>query len=320
MIWSAIGPTQPSLFGSGFGVVHAQSAGPHFTDWSVPVPVSELNTTASESPNSISRDGLSLYINFVNPVTPTAGEDIYVAHRDDANSEWGSPVIVPNVNSNKNDRHAFISPDGHWLYFASNRTGGLNNSYDIYVSWRQQVKDDQGWETPTRLSVVNTTGFDVGPRLFGDESIQLYFSSNPFANAQPADIYRSVLGPDGFGTPVSVSELNSAFHEGACYLRKDGREIYFPRTEGIVQNVMNSTRESTDALWAAPEYVFDRSLIGDPAITFITNPVLSWDALTLYIGVYQTGVNNGNADIYVSHREKLRGNATSGRGELSDRR
>lgn len=289
--------------------VRAQGAGPHFTSWSVPVPVSELNTTASESPNSISRDGLSLYINFVNPATST-GEDIYVSHRDDVDSPWGAPVIVPNINSPKNDRHAFVSPDGHWLYFASNRTGGLNNSYDLYVSWRRHVNDDSGWETPTRLPDVNTNGFDVGPRLFEDEFgvTQLYFSSNPFANAQPADIYRSVLGPNGFETPVSVSELNSAFHEGACYLRKDGREIYFPRTEGPVQNVMYSTRETTDTVWAAPEYVFDRSLIGDPSVTFITNPVLSWDGLTLYVGVYQTGVNNGNADIYVSHRKKLRGN------------
>jgi hypothetical protein len=70
---------------------------------------------------------------------------------------------------------------------------------------------------------------------------------------------------------------------------------------------MVSTRTSTDALWAPPQYVFDRSLIGDPAITFITNPVLSWDGMTLYVGVYQTGVNNGNADIYVSYRQKVRG-------------
>lgn len=297
------------LLGPGFGSAQAQSFGPHFTNWSVPVPIAELNTTGSESPNSISRDGLSLYINFLDTSTSPANEDIYVARRDDVYSSWGTPVIVPNVNSNKNDRHAFVSPDGHWLYFASNRTGGLNNSYDIYVSWRQHVKDDEGWETPVRLPVVNTNGFDVGPRLFEDEFgvVQLYFSSNPAANAQPADIYSSVLGPYGFETPVAVPELNSTFHEGACYLRKDGREIYFPRTEGTVQNVMVSTRVSTDALWAAPEYVFDRSLIGDPAITFITNPVLSWDGLTLYIGVYQTGVNNGYADIYVAYREKIKG-------------
>lgn len=292
-----------------FGSANAQSAGPHYTDWSVPVPIAELNTTGSESPNSISRDGLSLYINFLDATTTPPNEDIYVAYRDDVDSPWGEPVIVPNVNSIRNDRHAFISPDGHWLYFASNRTGGLGNSYDIYVSWRRHVKDDQGWETPTRLPVVNTSGFDVGPRLFEDEFgvVQLYFSSNPAANSQPVDIYRSVLGQYGFETPVTVPELNSTFHEGACYLRKDGREIYFPRTEGTVQNVMYSTRESTDAVWDAPEYVFDRSLIGDPAITFITNPVLSWDGLTIYIGVYQTGVNNGNADIYVSHREKISG-------------
>ena len=288
--------------------IRAQSGGPYYTDWSVPVPITELNTTASESPNSISRDGLNLYINYVNPSTGTM-EDIYVSHRADVDSPWGMPVIVPNVNSSRNDRHAFISPDGHRLYFASNRTGSLNNSYDIYVSWREHVKDDDGWQTPSRLPVVNTTGFDVGPRLFEDEYgvVQLYFSSNPFANAQPADIFRSALGIDGFETPVSVSELNSIFHEGACYLRKDGREIYFPRTEGVVQNVMVSTRMSTDALWAPPQYVFDRSTIGDPAITFVTNPVLSWDGLTLYIGVYQTGVNNGNADIYVSYREKRKG-------------
>jgi hypothetical protein len=285
----------------------AKSQGPYFTDWSVPVPVTELNTTFSESPNSISRDGLSLYINYMNPATGT-GEDIYIAKRPDTDSSWGTPVKVPNINSNNNDRHGFISPDGHWLYFASNRPGGLGG-YDIYVSWRKHVNDDNGWQTPVNLAAVNSTGFEVGPRIFEDESgvTHLYFNHAP-SPSTIADIYTSVLGPNGFEPPAAVSELNTTWHEGASYLRKDGREIYFPRTESGVQNVMTSTRSSIYDFWLPPVYVFDRSLIGDPAITFITNPVLSWDAKTLYIGVFQTGVDNGNANIYVSYREKAQGN------------
>lgn len=298
-----------------FGVVAfvvsvASGQGPKFTVWTTPVIVSELSTPGSDSPNSVSKDGLSLYLNHFEANYPAGtGEDIYVSHRSDKTSPWETAARLPDtINTRYNERHGFISPDGHWLFFASNRPGGLG-SYDIYVSWRQHVNDDGAWETAVNLTAVNSIGFDVGPKIFVDDwgITHLYFNSNPVSGTAIADIYHSVLGADGFGTPVLVPELSSPFHEGAVYPRKDGCEIFFPRTEAGLQNIMTSSRASTDALWTTPVYILEPGLLGDPSITSITNPVLSWDAMELYVGVYQTGVDSGNANIYVAYRQKTKG-------------
>jgi WD40-like Beta Propeller Repeat len=104
------------------GLVYSSAEeGPHYSAWSQPQVVSGLNTSLPEYPNGISRDGLSLYFQRANPVT---GEDLYVAHRPDHEADWRVPVQLPDtINTSYNERAAFVSADGHWLYFASDRPG-----------------------------------------------------------------------------------------------------------------------------------------------------------------------------------------------------
>lgn len=100
-------------------------AGPRYSDWSFPQELPQLNTAVAEAPNGISRDGLSLYFQRANAGT---NEDLYVVHRPDLESPWGVPIKLPDtINSVSNERAAFVSSDGHWLYFASDRGGGLRH-------------------------------------------------------------------------------------------------------------------------------------------------------------------------------------------------
>jgi hypothetical protein len=293
------------LFWAGFGSAQIEVGGPLYTNWATPDPVLEINTTQNELPNSISRDGLRLYFHRINPVT---GEDLYVAQRPDTDSPWGTPVrLADGINTIYSDRTAFESPDGHWLYFASNRPGGLGG-FDLYVAWRAKVHNDFAWEMPVNLTTINSPGFDAGPTLFVDDSgvTHLYFTSTPVPNGQPvlADIYESILGVGGFEPPTKVDELSSPASDARPYLRKDGREIFFQSTRNGTLCVWTSTRFSTIEPWLPPVLALSPEDLGDPTVVLVTTPVLSWNAKTLYVGV---GHSSGSFDdIYVTEREKTK--------------
>ena len=291
------------------GFVGAQ--GPRYTDWSALEPVTAINTPGVELAPSITHDGLRLYF--------FRAGDIYVSHRADRNADWEAPAALSapiNLPAPVVDSTPFESIDGHWLFFSSTRTGGVGGS-DIWVAYRQFVHDDAAWEEPVNLTAVNSMGFEGGPMLFEDsesDTIRLYFAATPYPGGPQslADIYVSTLGPSGFETPVPVAELNSAAHDGKPWLRRDGLEIFFASyRQGLPEpfmfgSVYTSTRWLTDQPWSAPAVVIGRSASGNPGDRWVTTPSLSRDSLTLFVAVNQPGTDIG--DIYVAHREKVRGN------------
>ena len=277
------------------------NGGLFYTEWSPPVLVPELSTSQHEYPGSLSKDGLSLYFTRLNPATK---EDVYVAHRPDTESSWGAPVKLPDgINTNSIDRVPFVSSDGHWLYFASDRPGGVG-SVDTYVSWRADVNDDFAWQTPVNLVELNTATVDGGGILFVDEEsgiTQLYLAMDSTMTGLQPDIYMSVLGPNGWGPPSPVAELNSPvpYADGFPALRRDGREVFItsnrPGTLGRT-DVWVSRRASINAPWSIPENVTVLNSAQQNSFT-----VLSWDGMTMYLSTGEPGAN----DIYVTHREMV---------------
>ena len=80
-----------------------------------PSELGPVNTTELEFANGISKDGLSFY--FQRGTASSNGEDIWVVHRPSADEDWGEPQkLSDTVNSSFNDRAAFVSPNGHWLW------------------------------------------------------------------------------------------------------------------------------------------------------------------------------------------------------------
>ena len=104
--------------------------------WPTPTPVAELNigSPASGKDTRVSTDGLTMYFCPSGAPGSVGGNDIYVARRTFRTDRWGTPTIVPNVNSTGTDRVPSISPDGRELYFSSSRTGGTGGQ-DIWVSY-----------------------------------------------------------------------------------------------------------------------------------------------------------------------------------------
>src|SRR5262249_40918237 len=153
-------------------------------DWSAPAKVAGLvNTTAAETCVSLSKNGLSLYFARLSPST---GYDVYVSKRAKLEEPWPLPVMVPNINSDSNEFCPALAPDEHYLYFASNRSGGCGDGFtDIYVAWRPDRRDDLGWQPPTNLGCesdgyVNSARGDQAPSFFEDDTgtLVMYFASN----------------------------------------------------------------------------------------------------------------------------------------------
>lgn len=289
----------------------AAARGPRYTEWSPLEPVTAVNTAGVELAPAISHDGLRLYF--------FRAGDIYVSHRRDRNAEWETPVALPapvNLPAPVIDNAPFESKDGHWLFFISSRPGGAGG-LDIWVSYRRFVHNDTAWGEPVNVSAVNSVGFEGGPMLYEDDEsglLQLYFAAAPYAGGPQslADMYVSTLGPNGFETPVSLVELNSAAHDGKPWVRRDGLEMIFESyREGLPEpfmfgSIYSSKRWSTDQPWSAPEIVIGRTASGNPGDRWVTTPSLSHDNLTLYVAANQAGTDIG--DIYVSHRQKVKGN------------
>ena len=129
-----------------------------------------INTEYHEGFSSITPDGLTIFISSDRPggygeaekgiFWAEASYDLYVAHRESISSPWG-PVknLGPNINTAATEHSPMLSPDGHYLYFVSGRKDLENfGGIDIFVSYREDVTDDLGWETPVNVGEsVNST-------------------------------------------------------------------------------------------------------------------------------------------------------------------
>ena len=167
-----------------------------------------------------------------------------------------------------NDVSPMLTIDGHRMYFASNRPGGLGGN-DIYVSRRHSERDDFGWQVPRNVGEgVNTAANEAGPFVFEDETtdtITLYFDSNRPEGLGPYtedvvhngnDIYTSVLEADGtFGPAALVEELSTVQADRKPTIRRDGLELILTsdRSGGLgIIDLWVSTRESTRDPWSTP--------------------------------------------------------------------
>ena len=254
----------------------------NFSSWSEPV---SLGTTINmpgfnDQQPALSKDGLSLYFASNRPEGPgdmVLDLNIWVSQRAcaDESCPWGTPVSLGStVNSSVNDIAPVLSRDGHRLFFASNRSTGVPGESDIWVSWRDNVHDDFGWQAPEKLGPgVNTPGFEGGPGYFENDDVggpQLFFNRNPLPSNAGGDIYVSEQAVDGtWGAAVPVSELNSDSSDQRPSVAPSGLEIYFysnrlgstlnlfcstpndPRCS-TTNDIWVSTRESVLEPWSAP--------------------------------------------------------------------
>ena len=282
-------------------------AEPGYSEWSVPINLSSVvNSAAEDFAPHISKNGLSLYFASTRP-GGLGGEDLWVSKRARSDDPWGVPINLGSViNTGANERSPGVSRDGHQLFFATTRPGG-SGGFDIWVSWRHDVRDDFGWQPPVNLGAqFNSASTDAGPAFFenDDGGIPLLFlASNRAGGAGGLDIYVSELNANGsFGPPVLVTELCGAVNDLTPSVRHDGLEIFIASNrEGSIgaQDLWVSTRGAVGEPWSAPVNL-------GAAINSSVNdnfPSVSSDREILFFSSDRPG-GTGGSDIYMSTRAK----------------
>ncbi|MDR2651822.1 MAG: OmpA family protein [Prevotellaceae bacterium] len=152
------------------------------------------------------------------------------------NGEWAEPVAFQHNGNNFSNGDPCLSPDGQYLYFASNREGSSGGT-DIYRSKRNS---DGSWDEPQNVRIINSYGDERFPRF--DTKGNLYFSSTA-GSAGSLDLFVFPLNSDNFTKPERLEyPLNSDgddfaisfIDEKSGYLssNRDGEDyIYFFEVE-----------------------------------------------------------------------------------------
>lgn len=123
--------------------------------WAMPRRLSEgINTGSWESQPCVSSDGKELYF-----VSRRSGQaDIYRSVRD-AGGSWSEPQNLGEpINTKGTEMAPFLHPDGHTLYFSSDRHIGMGG-FDLFMSRRGE---DGQWQEPVNLGFpINTSGDEI---------------------------------------------------------------------------------------------------------------------------------------------------------------
>ena len=158
--------------------------------WSKPEPIATgLNTEYDEGACCFTPDGKQMYLTqcAISPSTARYAQ-IVTSPRQDA--AWGKSTALEIMKDTLSIyAHPAISPDGEWLYFVSNMSGGMGG-LDI---WRVRLTAAGLGGVENLGAPINTPGDEMFPtfRPNGD----LYFSSNGHVGMGGLDIYIAKVDP-----------------------------------------------------------------------------------------------------------------------------
>lgn len=174
---------------------------------------------------TLTASGDELYYSVIRKVHGYKNSDIYCTRRKGL-GQW-SPV--ENVGDSVNDATTWesqpsVTPDGQWLYFASNRPGGLGGT-DL---WRCHRKADGSWGRPQNLgSSINTPGNEKSPFIHADGHT-LYFASDGWQGFGGYDMYFYDLAQDTMAIPTNLGlPLNTEGDDFSFGIMPDGRKAYY---------------------------------------------------------------------------------------------
>lgn len=197
----------------------------------------DLNTRKFEGPVCFSSDWNTIY--FTRNFDAETGR----RRKDNPNfgiftAQWDGSLwtnILPFVYNDPKcgTGHPSLSPDGQFLFFASDRPGGFGKS-DLYMCKRQ----DDGWGPPVNLgNIINTPGDESFP--FIHRSGRLYYASDGPKSGGKLDIFYAIFSD---GSVSDVTRLNEPFNT-------DADDFGFIADEYLENGFFSSNRRRTDNIY-----------------------------------------------------------------------
>lgn len=183
-----------------------------------------FNMEGDEGCVTLTADNRTLYYSVLRHDKGYDNCDIWYCHRK--KGEWQK---LENAGHNVNGERTWesqpsITPDGQYLYFASNRAGGQGGT-DIWVCRRLPNGD---WSRAENLGpAVNTPGNEKCPFIHAD-SKTLYFASDGWQGFGGYDIYFINLNDTYLQRPTNLGlPINSEGDDVCMGVTSDGKRGYF---------------------------------------------------------------------------------------------
>ncbi|MET3928473.1 Tol biopolymer transport system component [Lysobacter sp. OAE881] len=183
-----------------------------------------VSTKASEIRGSVSPDGQHIVWGSTDREGGAGGWDLWQARLKDGRWQDARPL---DVNSPANDFDPLFSADGRWLYFFSNRPGGIGGD-DLY---RAAVKPDGSIGKADNLGRgVNTRGDEWAPTPSRDGR-HLLFASDGHGGAGRHDLFVARWDGTAFVEPKPVPGINTKADEFDAAWLGDGRTLVYARSQ-----------------------------------------------------------------------------------------
>lgn len=179
-----------------------------------------VNTPMYDAVLSVNPQGNQMFI-YKNNVN-NAG-DIFVSTLDVHQDEWRAPEKLPRpINSSYFEGSCSITSNGNFLYFISERQGGLGQG-DIYVS---EKKSNGDWGGPKSLGNVINTEMDEKFVFIHPNGKTIYFSSDGHQTMGSYDIFKSEFVNGQWSIPINLGfPINTVNEESTFSLTKDNQKL-----------------------------------------------------------------------------------------------
>ena len=202
------------------GIYRAKLDGHQFTNIEE-VPV--INSNENEGAAAISADGRVMVFTSCNRRDGFGSCDLYVSYFE--GTQWTKPAnLGNNINTKAWESQPFLSSDGRFLLFSSNRSGGFGKR-DLYRS----VFVDGQWTPAENLgSEVNTFADEISPFL-NLANDQFYFSSNGRIGMGGFDIYKVAWPIKGSSKIINIGYPINTYSNELSYHQKLDGAIYWSR-------------------------------------------------------------------------------------------
>ncbi len=216
----------------------------------------------------------------------------------DPQKAFGTPTLVPGINSAADETNAFIAPDGLSLYLVRGDVDAGQPSRDIYRATRVKVGD--AWGALGLMTGTNiNTAYEEDNATSTADGLTMYFHSARPGGLGSHDIYiatrPTTLVDFTFAGPANGLNLDS--DDGDPYIMPDGKTLFFDSNRAGGQGGSDLYEVAiTNGTFGTPQLL---GLPNSPGVE--SQPVPSADGLALYFGTDRSG-GQGSYDIWGSHR------------------
>ena len=195
---SNINPNYNRLFHSTFTNDGLQSA--------APIEIESIDLSLNQGAACISSDGKHLYYTQWKKENNQTVSSIYFSNK--TGKGWSKPQRLYSINQQgHNSKQPFCSPDGNYLFFASDRTGGAGG-FDIWYA--PLLTDGSTGQALNAGAVINSPANEQAP-FYHNGSSTLIFASDRSPTMGGYDLFASKgvisqwKAPENMGYPINSS-------------------------------------------------------------------------------------------------------------------